>query len=336
MIQIIVPSGRGKAAAHDIIDKRFKSLLIHYAETVQTDSWFGTFIHQSFNGPDFYLNRSFSFIEKPVRLKIRFDQPVLMLSFLLDGELIYLDKTISGDTSFKNGRYHLCYENASIHPLDLQHGYLEYLHIGLSERYFHDLDIGASIIGPLLDAVRQKSAVSLHTPYYKITARMRKVIREIVMYKGAHAGLYIQSRINELVLQFLNSVSTRDFPEPIFTGDKQRLEQIIHYIDNNLDQKLTVQILAKQFDYSLTTLHKKFKRCFGMSLYRYIQERRMQKARTMIVGSQRYSVIEIALACGYSDSSNFLTAFKKSYGHSTSYYRMVGDSIQNGINSNLK
>lgn len=334
MMQIIVPSG--KTAVAEAIDKKYHSLLVDYAETTQRNAGSSTVIYQSFIGPDFYMNRVFSFIEKPVRLKIKFDKPVLMLSFLLDGELAYLDKGISGDNSYKNGRCHLCYEHASIHPLNLKHGYLEYLHIGFSERYFNDLDIGGTIIGPLLTAMRQESAVSLHSPYYKITARMRKVIREILTYRGAHAGLYIQSRINELVLQFLNSVSTGDFSEPIFSGDKQKLEQIVRYIEANMDQKLTVGVLARRFGYSLTTLHKKFKQCLGMSLYGYIQEQRMRKARALLVGRQHYSVVEIALACGYIDSSNFLTAFKKRYGHSTTYYRMIGDRIQNGRNSHPK
>lgn len=327
-MDIILPAGHGTHYNSKDVDRRFRSLVMPYADVVQTTADFGIVITQRHAASDFALGYHFTYIDNPVRLQMRFDKPVVMLSYLLDGEISYLDKGIAGDTSVKSGRYHLCYENAAVHPLALGVGYLENFYISFSKSYLQNIDIVSAKTGAILDAFDGRRKEPLHTQFYKVTARIRRLIREITSYKGYHVNLYVQVRINELLLLYLLSVANEDYPVQPNFNEKPLMKEIDGYIVRNLDRPLTLPILAKRFGQTNAALNEQFRRCFGVTVNKYVHEIRMLRAKEMLTSDQYYTVEEIANMCGYSDAPNFSNAFKKRFSHNPGYYRMVGKTLR--------
>jgi AraC-like DNA-binding protein len=97
------------------------------------------------------------------------------------------------------------------------------------------------------------------------------------------------------------------------------LIQTQHYIEQNLSQNLSLEILAAHLQKSPSTLNKLFKKQLNFSLYQYIISRRMECALRMLRG-KNHSIKEIASITGFSSLSNFSTAFKKYYGQSPRDY----------------
>ena len=74
----------------------------------------------------------------------------------------------------------------------------------------------------------------------------------------------------------------------------------------------TISFLCKVAAMSATTLKNKFKKLYGNNLYEYFQKNRMQRAKALLM-SHKYSIKEIGSQLGYTNLSNFATAFKKEF-----------------------
>ena len=62
---------------------------------------------------------------------------------------------------------------------------------------------------------------------------------------------------------------------------------------------------------SLKKLKDGFKQIYGDAVYAYLLDHKMDEARKMLE-SQKYNVNEVGLKLGYSTSSHFINAFKRS------------------------
>lgn len=90
------------------------------------------------------------------------------------------------------------------------------------------------------------------------------------------------------------------------------LDRIMGYIEHNYADHITIDDLAKHFYVSNSTISHLFKQKMGVSLYRYITQRRLIAAKSLI--AQKLPMEEIAHRVGFVDYSTFYRAFKQEYG----------------------
>jgi len=84
------------------------------------------------------------------------------------------------------------------------------------------------------------------------------------------------------------------------------------YIDGNLNEDMSLEILERVSGYNRWQLSRDFRAAFGTSPYRYLTQRRLDKARElMLVG---IPISSVAIDCGFADQSHFGRHFKKTYG----------------------
>lgn len=91
---------------------------------------------------------------------------------------------------------------------------------------------------------------------------------------------------------------------------KRRLAE---YIEAHLEDGLTLDDLAHQAGLSTYHLAKMFRSSFGLPPHRYVNERRIERARSLLRG-EAMSLAQIALACGFASQSHFTNAFKAATG----------------------
>ena len=77
----------------------------------------------------------------------------------------------------------------------------------------------------------------------------------------------------------------------------------------NLDQKITIEELSKQYHMNPTTLKVTFKSVYGTSLAAHMKEHRMEQVAKLLRETDM-SIAEIAQAVGYDSQSRFAAAFK--------------------------
>ena len=90
------------------------------------------------------------------------------------------------------------------------------------------------------------------------------------------------------------------------------LDRITAYIERNFAEHITVDDLARQFYVSNSTISHLFKQKMGVSLYRYITQRRLIAAKLLI--TEKVPMEEISHRVGFVDYSTFYRAFKQEYG----------------------
>jgi AraC family transcriptional regulator len=92
------------------------------------------------------------------------------------------------------------------------------------------------------------------------------------------------------------------------------------YIEDNLVRDISLAEVARLAHLSPAYFSRAFRRSFGVPPHRYQQERRIARAKILLADPKR-PMIEIALACGFSYSSNFTTTFRKVTGATPTQFR---------------
>ena len=102
----------------------------------------------------------------------------------------------------------------------------------------------------------------------------------------------------------------------------KRVLQALIYIENHIDEELSLEKLAKVACYSPFHFHRIFQAITGETVHQYVKRLRLQKA----AGKLRYteqSVTEIALDTNYDTPSAFTKAFKQFMSASPTRYRTL-------------
>lgn len=113
----------------------------------------------------------------------------------------------------------------------------------------------------------------------------------------------------------------------------QRTIQIIQqYVETHLDQELTLTNLAEFVNHSPAYLSRLYKKETGVTLFDYITECRMVKAKEMLADTAM-KIHKIAAAVGYESPPQFTRSFKKRFKVTPQEYR---DAFQNLDHNDLK
>ncbi|MFO1034554.1 MAG: GlxA family transcriptional regulator [Hyphomicrobiales bacterium] len=92
-----------------------------------------------------------------------------------------------------------------------------------------------------------------------------------------------------------------------------KLVSIIEKMEEQLEDPLSPSVLAKQAGLSTRQLERLFRRYLDRSPKRYYLELRLKKARSLLLQTD-LSVINVALACGFSSPSHFSKCYRNFYG----------------------
>lgn len=99
-----------------------------------------------------------------------------------------------------------------------------------------------------------------------------------------------------------------------------RIESIVKYIDEHYFEKLLLRDIAAYLKLDLHYLSHFFKECFGVSFQNYLLKIRCEHARQLLLSSD-LSLLDICIACGFSDPKYFNKGFEQQYGCFPKEYR---------------
>ncbi|MBQ8649555.1 MAG: helix-turn-helix domain-containing protein [Clostridia bacterium] len=101
---------------------------------------------------------------------------------------------------------------------------------------------------------------------------------------------------------------------------KTEWEKLCEYIEENLGEELTLSSLAEKSFYNPAYFSRKFKQCFGISVSKYIREKRIEYAMKLLRNTT-LCVDEIIEKSGFSDRSVFYRQFSIFTGKTPNEYR---------------
>jgi len=101
------------------------------------------------------------------------------------------------------------------------------------------------------------------------------------------------------------------------------LDQITALVEEHYPHRITIGDLSRQLYVSSSTISHLFKQKMGVSFYRYVTQRRLIAAKTLI---EKGEMLEnVCIRVGFTDYSGFYRAFKQEYGISPRQYRSLQD-----------
>lgn len=107
---------------------------------------------------------------------------------------------------------------------------------------------------------------------------------------------------------------------------RSRINKVVTYIEQNLDSKLTLQILAEQAGISQFHLHRLFLIYTGEPMSGFIRRTRLAAGFSEVQSNGDLTVLDTSIAVGYESVSAFVRAFKKRFGFTPTSSKFSGNS----------
>ncbi len=124
-----------------------------------------------------------------------------------------------------------------------------------------------------------------------------------------------------LLMHFIKGSHDHSFLED--PSYQRYVAPVIQEIETHYDQPLTVQMLSSHVFVTPQYLSRLFVRFLGCSVYDYLLNHRIQRAKELLLSPTRQEIQEIAIRTGFASSSHFISLFKKSVGLTPGEFRRM-------------
>lgn len=153
-------------------------------------------------------------------------------------------------------------------------------------------------------------------PGFYMTPYMQDAVHKILTttYIGSTRLMFLKSQVTELLSHFFGLLSeTGSGTITIKESDKEKLHYARKILSNSIETPPTLNELAKLTGLNSNKLKKNFKELFGVPVFKYLQNERLNKAHDLLKGGE-IGVQQVAWMVGYESLSSFSNAFFKKFG----------------------
>ena len=147
------------------------------------------------------------------------------------------------------------------------------------------------------------------SPYLKTMTEIGQVL--IKETESAEVRVWLYSTVMAMFAQMKRRGEILK-SEPIRETHSNLVSSAINYIENNMTSDVTIEEIAATIHVSPSTLSHSFKREVGVSLYKYLLQRRLLYANKLLDSGERPT--EVFYRCGFNDYSSFYRIYKNAFG----------------------
>lgn len=138
-------------------------------------------------------------------------------------------------------------------------------------------------------------------------------------------NLYNNLAINSTILKIIAFYLNLDKIDLNSNSSKTKTDfrYVLHFIEQNIEQKISVNELAEVMHLHPNYFIRYFKSFYGISPIKFINNMRMDKAKQLLLAKKDFSISQIANQVGFDDILYFSKQFKKYNGCTPSEYRQI-------------
>jgi AraC-like DNA-binding protein len=196
-----------------------------------------------------------------------------------------------------------------------------YIHPQLVRRYLEKIEKDLPL--QVINSIREDNDFRLRNDL-KLSFELNSIINQVLHcpYKGSMKSFFLEGKSIELLILFLNQLSDVlkvDLikKHSLDLQDIRRMHKAKDILIRDLAVPTKICDLAAEVGTNECYLKKQFKQVFGVSVFAYFQQARMEKARILLI-NKALSVSEAAHTLGYTSVSYFSIAFRKHFGYNPS------------------
>lgn len=130
---------------------------------------------------------------------------------------------------------------------------------------------------------------------------------------------YYKSQCREILYTIINWLILENYTQTEAYYKYLKIKNAVEYIENSFACEITSSQIAELCSISVSTLNRLFAEVYNMTPGQYLSRTRIRYGIELLKKSNN-NVSEIALLCGYSDTSAFSHVFKRMTGVSPSNY----------------
>lgn len=275
--------------------------------------------------PDFIISHGvYRTLEEAFTFAGRMEDPIICMIFHLSGSVL-LGKELH---EFSGNRYSLnFYPHFETQMVLPENNNVEQLLIKLKVPFVQKyLEQGDEYTRWFFDQIGNRIHFDTTQNGRIISPEVRSILTDIIQcpFKGTLRSLYLESQIKLLlsfmIYEFRTATTQEHRIDQLNARDIEVLREIHRYASTQFLDDISLYSVCRRFGINEFKLKYGFKKLFGASLMKYVQEKRMAHARKMLLQPDRL-ITDVAFEVGYSSTANFSKAFRNFYGFAPSSVR---------------
>ncbi len=168
-----------------------------------------------------------------------------------------------------------------------------------------------------------------------LTPRLLAVVHELIhgYMPAVYQSIYLNGKLMELLaLQLDQQRQQTATPSATVMPDamQAKMQQVRDLLLSNLATPPSLRDLARQVGTNEFSLKQHFKAAFNTTVFSYLQQARMEKARHLLTAGDM-KIAEVAHTLGYKHATHFTAAFKKHVGFLPNKIRFVLLLLADGL-----
>jgi AraC family transcriptional regulator, transcriptional activator of the genes for pyochelin and ferripyochelin receptors len=311
-LHLISPS-HGPVEMRTDIPHSMLDLIVPGSEALYAEGSFGKLLFQEIKAEQFTILYNVYRVEDDVSMQYTLNQPAMQTHVVMKGNLRY---NVNGteEIQAKEGQYAIIYAQSVEATIFLEKGN-EYRTFNT----YYSMDLLQQLFPffPLLHEQLNRTnngrgdAVFQHQGW--CTIQVLDIINNLLTcpYQEAMRRFYFDNKMKELLfLLLIQKYSSAALQTRLTRGDKAAIHEARNIIEAGIGKHITIGKISQQVGMNEFRLKNAFKQVFGIGMFEYMLQARMQRARLLLLETDK-PIKEIAMLAGYTSIQNFQTAFKK-------------------------
>ncbi|WP_347280014.1 AraC family transcriptional regulator [Leptolyngbya sp. FACHB-8] len=213
-------------------------------------------------------------------------------------------------------------------------GHIELLpaYVPMSARWNQDIDFIHCYLEP--DLITHIAYESVNPDIVEVQLSLQKpdplvwqiisALKSVLETGAENSCFYAESMATALAAHVLKYYTTRKHVLREYEDGlpKYKLKRALDYINEHLSENVSLAVIATELGMSQFYFCRLFKQSTGITPHAYLMQQRVELSKQLLKSGKR-TINDIALACGFANSSHFAKCFRRYTGVSPKQFRMM-------------